>query len=232
MRKGVRSFAYSFITIPYRKDLNRLAKIYGTDKYGRHCYTPHYMMHFSKLRKKNLKILEIGVGGDENPFYGGASLRMWKRYFANSFIYGLDIVDKSYHEENRIKIFKGDQSDEKYLLEMISEIGRPDIIIDDGSHINSHIITSFNVLFPLLNDGGIYVIEDLQTSYWNDYGGDNIDINNPNTAINYFKSMVHCLNYKEFKINEYEPTFLDQHITGLHFYHNIIFINKKHKEIS
>src|ERR1700688_2245107 len=65
----------------YRNDLNRLALLFGTDKWGCHWYTQHYERYFGSLKKKRLNLLEIGVGGYENPDEGGESLRMWKAYF-------------------------------------------------------------------------------------------------------------------------------------------------------
>ncbi|WP_138774321.1 class I SAM-dependent methyltransferase [Desulfohalovibrio reitneri] len=103
---------------------------------------------------------------------GGSSLRMWRTYFPKARVYGIDIHDKKSHDERRIKTFKGSQVDGDFLDRVIDEIGRPDIIIDDGSHINSHIIGSFEHLFPKMKEGGIYAVEDQQTSYWPEhYGG-------------------------------------------------------------
>src|SRR5437879_3347984 len=80
-------------------NLNSLAKIYGTDKWGRHYYTTHYQEHFEKFKYKRINILEIGAGGYESPVKGGASLRMWKRYFPNGKIFSIDIYDKSFLQE-------------------------------------------------------------------------------------------------------------------------------------
>ena len=208
------------------RNLNKLGEIYGTDKIGVHNYTPHYMTHFRKFKYQQIKLLEIGVGGYDNPKSGGNSLRMWKRYFPFAKIFAIDIFDKSLHEEKRIRIFKGSQVDKEFLIEIFNEIQAVDIIIDDGSHINEHVITTFNLLFPKLNDGGIYVIEDTQTSYWEDYGGDSEDLNNPSTIMNYFKGLTDSLNNQEFVIKNYKQTYYDQHIISLHFYHNLIIIYK------
>ncbi len=144
-----------------RSDLVLLARLHGTDKWGTHQYALHYQKHFERLRNRRLNLLEIGVGGQENPKIGGHSLRMWKDYFPNANIYGLDIYDKSSLEEPRIRIFRGSQADTHLLKQIVSETGRLDIVIDDGSHINEHVITAFQTLFPLLADDGIYAIEDL-----------------------------------------------------------------------
>lgn len=218
-----------------KNDLTRLAQLYGTDKFGAHFYTPHYQRHLQHLKNKPVTLLEIGIGGwTEGIGYadqtrGGSSLRMWKAFFPKGAIYGLDIQDKSFHDEDRIKTFQGSQDDENFLRKVIGEIGSPDIVIDDGSHYTHHVIKSFEVLFPLLKTGGIYVVEDLQASYWHSTGDEDWngseDLTAPHTSMNFFKRLVDGLNYEEFR-HDYEPNYFDRNITGMHFYHNLLFIEK------
>ncbi|MFA7379337.1 MAG: class I SAM-dependent methyltransferase [Bacteroidia bacterium] len=210
----------------FSSDLNKLAELNGSDKWGSHWYTQHYNAHFKHLRKKKLVILEIGVGGYEEPTAGGNSLRMWSNYFPNSNIYAIDIYDKSPHNSSRIKTFKGSQVDNDFLKSVLDEIGTPDIIIDDGSHINEHVIHSFKFLFPYLSENGIYAIEDTQTSYYPIFGGDSHNLNNPNSMMTLFKSLVDALNYEEIIKPGYVPSYLDKNITSIHFYHNLVFVNK------
>jgi hypothetical protein len=207
-------------------DLTALARIHQTDKWESHWYIPHYEKHFWNLRRKKLCILEIGVGGYEDSNAGGASLRMWKDYFPKSLIYSLDIYDKKKLQESRIKIFRGSQNDPDFLRRLVKKMGRLDIVIDDGSHMNEHVITAFRTLFPLLTDGGIYVIEDTQTSYWPKFGGDSYDLGNPSTTMNFLKSLTDGLNYQEIARKDYPQSYFDQNIVSLHFYHNLVFIYK------
>jgi len=207
-------------------NLPELALLYGSDKWGEHWYAQHYQQHFHHLRRKKLTLLEIGIGGYADPKAGGNSLRMWKQYFPKARIVGIDIHDKSSHDEDRIKTFQGDQTDEAFLRRVIDEVGRPDIIIDDGSHINSHIIRTFQILFPLLSVNGIYVVEDTQTSYWPDYGGSSEDLGNTPTAMRMLKSLVDGLNYQEFLVPNYEPSYLDRNVVAVHFYHSLVMIYK------
>ncbi len=214
----------------YRRDLSQLALLFGTDKQGSHYYTQHYQQHFEALRRKPLNILEVGVGGYDDPKGGGESLRMWKAYFPKSRIYGVDIHDKTDHDETRIKTFRGSQSDAGFLKSVADQIGTIDIVIDDGSHFNDHVITTFKVLFPLLSPQGIYAVEDTLTSYWSvvdgiQWGGAS-DLTAPHTSMNFFKSLVDGLNYEEFTLDGYQPTYFDKHIVAMHFYHNLIFIYK------
>jgi hypothetical protein len=227
MQKSARQIIYSFL---FGKDLRKLAEIYETDKEGVHFYAKHYQHHFQSFRRKKFNLLEIGVGGYEDPRSGGNSLRMWKAYFPNAGIYGIDIYNKTHHDEKRIKTFRGNQTDENFLKDVMAKIGGADIIIDDGSHYNDEVIKTFRILFPLLNNGGIYVIEDLQTSYWDEmigkkWGGSS-DLKNADTSMNLLKSLADGLNYEEFTIDGYVPTYFDRNITSVHFYHNLAFICK------
>lgn len=207
-------------------NLSKIAAIHKTDKFGNHFYTPHYQNHFRKFKFKRNNILEIGVGGYQSPLHGGNSLRMWKTYFPLSKVYAIDIYDKSFLQEKRIKIFKGSQVDFKFLEDITNIIGKIDLIIDDGSHINEHVIQSFKYLFPKLKKGGIYIIEDTQTSYWKDYGGNSNNLDAKHTIYGFFKSLIDGLNHDEFVIDNYEKTYFDEHIISMHFYHNMIFIYK------
>lgn len=205
--------------------LIELAKRHGTDKWGSHWYAEHYERHFSPRRFSLLNILEIGIGGYDNPDAGGESLRMWKDFFPRGTVYGLDIYDKQAHAEDRIRIYQGDQYNSDILERISREAeGGLDIIVDDGSHLNNDVIESFQRLFPLMNDNGIYVIEDLQTSYWAGFGGG--PTNEGHTSMCMLKSMTDGLNYEEFDSPGYEPSYSDRNIKSLHFYHNMAFIYK------
>ena len=102
-----------------------------------------------------------------------------------------------------------------------------DIVIDDGSHVNEHVLTSFKVLFPLLKNGGVYVVEDVQTTYDDGYGGDSQDLNNPSTTMNFFKSRTDCVNYEEIINPENKISCFEKQIVSMHFYRKLIFIYKK-----
>ncbi len=210
---------------PASNDLIRLAEKHKVDKWGSHWYAQHYHRHFELLRYDRINLLEIGVGGYNDPNSGGDSLRMWEEYFPHAVIYGIDIFDKRRHQRGRIKIHQGSQDDPEFLRDVVREAGHFDIIIDDGSHINAHVIKSFKILFPYLSADGIYAIEDVQTSYWPDFGGSSLDQNSEHT-IGFFKSLINSLNYEERIIPGYQPSYIDQHIVAMHFYHNLIVIKK------
>lgn len=213
--------------VAYQFNLDRLADVHKTDKGGGHGYTKVYRHFLRPYKFRPVRLLEIGVGG-KGPTDGGASLRMWKDYFPFGKIYALDLFDKSPLEEPRIRIFKGDQSDPEALRRVTAESGDLDIIIDDGSHCNNHVIRTFELLFPCLKLGGLYFVEDAQTSYWPRYGGSSEDLQKVQTLMNYFKHKVDSIHYPELILEcPREPDIYDKHIVGLHFFRGLIVIEKE-----
>lgn len=210
----------------FGRNLNLLATIYDTDKWNDHWYTQHYNRHFGDRRTRRLNVIELGIGGFDSPELGGASLRMWRTYFPNSVIHGIDIYEKRPHDEARIRTHQGSQADESFLDSVLEQTGIPDIIIDDGSHINEHVLASFRHLFPRLAPGGIYVIEDTQTSYWQRYGGTSSDFECKRTSMGLLKSLTDSINATEFEVPGSTATEYDGQVAAMHFYHNIVFIEK------
>jgi hypothetical protein len=206
--------------------LNMLATVYNSDKWNSHWYTQHYQTHFAPLRRRELTLLEIGVGGYDDPMQGGDSLRMWRAYLPKARIYGIDIHDKRVHDEQRIKTFQGSQADPAFLDRVLDEIGTPDIIIDDGSHQNAHVLATFEFMFPKLADDGMYVIEDTQTSYWPNYGGSSEDLDRHDTTMGLVKRLADGLNHQELLLPDYVPSYADLHVVALHCYHNLVFVQK------
>jgi hypothetical protein len=212
--------------IVYQFNLGRLADVHKTDKGGGHGYMEVYSHFLRPYKFRPVRLLEIGVGG-RGPTDGGASLRMWKDYFPFGKIYALDLFDKSQLEEPRIRIFRGDQSDPEALKDVTDESGNLDIIIDDGSHYNDHVIRTFELLFPYLKRGGLYFVEDVHTSYWPRYGGSSEDLEKARTLMNYFKHRADSIHFNELILEiPREPDIYDKHIVGLHFSRGLIVIEK------
>jgi demethylmacrocin O-methyltransferase len=206
-------------------DLTELAQEFGTDKWGTHRYTPHYQRHLEHLRDEPFTLLEIGIGGYRRKGQGGASLRMWKHFFRRAQILGLDIQDKSFVDAPRIRTYKGSQTDADLLRKIVADAGGLQVVIDDGSHRPEHIRETFKVLFPLLHDGGVYAIEDTQTSYWPEWGGSE-DRHDPTTTMALVKDLLDGLNFEEYVDESYEPTYTDLHVKSVHCYHNLVVIEK------
>jgi cephalosporin hydroxylase len=210
------------LTLP--QSLPALAKHFGTDKWGRHRYAKHYQTHLKRFRDEPLTLLEIGIGGYRHEASGGASLRMWREYFSRAQIIGLDIYDKSFVNGDRILAYQGSQTDEALLQKIVDTHGPIKIIIDDGSHVPEHIRATFAFLFPLLEDGGVYAIEDTQTSYWPRWGGA-VDLDDPLTTMALVKDLVDGLNYEEFG-DEQPRNYSDAHVVAVHCYHNLVILEK------
>lgn len=208
---------------------------YRTDKIYNHGY--HRFYNKELLEYKNMKdigILEIGV-------YNFSSINMWKSYFRYAFIYGIDI-NKEY-KDKRSEVFKGDQSDVNSLEIIKNQLNYPIFFInDDGSHIPEHQLLSFDYLFSnVLQDGGLYIIEDIEVSYWKkgsiygyptNYGfGHNLSI------IEKFKLLIDYVNHPF--LNETDKKMLDEStsfissktkdsILSINFSENCIIIKKRH----
>jgi len=182
-------------------------------------YFEIYNEYFEKFIGREVKILEIGI-------YKGGSLQMWKDYFGEkASIVGIDIDSQcKQYEEERIHICIGSQDDSKFLEEVYAEFGPFDVVVDDGSHIMEHQIKSFEILFPLLKENGVYVCEDTHTSYWSRFGG---ALHQRNTWIEYSKGIVDEMNYCH--IDQDDELFLQFRgmIRGIHFYDSMVVVEKR-----
>lgn len=184
-------------------------------------YFDVYDRHFSKYRGKEIVILEIGV-------FQGGSLQMWKEYFGGKAkIYGVDIDPrcKQFEEEN-IEIFIGSQSDRAFLRDLISRIPEIDILIDDGGHTMNQQIVSFEELFKKVKKDGVYLCEDVHTSYWLDYGG---GYKRHKTFIEYSKKLIDQLNAYHSKSVGLKVNDFTRSADSIHFYDSIVVIEKKEK---
>ena len=208
------------------ESLTDISLKYNTDKSTAHKYTKIYEKYLNSIRNNTLNLLEIGIGGYDNSEDGGGSLKMWRDYFIKGQIIGLDIEKKILNLGERIHIFQGSQDSKKDLDNILSKFHKLDIIIDDGSHLNKHQVKSFELLFPYLNKGGYYFIEDIQSSYILNYGGDGFYLNNKKTAINYFKTLIDKINFQEIENPFFQSDYFCKNITEIHFYHNLIVIKK------
>ncbi len=186
---------------------------HNTDKVLYHRYDRIYDKFLNSFKKEKVKLFEIGCGSEY------ASFKMWKEYFPDGMIYSMDIDEEL--ETDRGVVYKGDQTNIEDLKRMVKNIGECDIIIDDGSHIPQHQITTFEYLFEnMLKNGGVYIIEDIECTYWNPkkslYGYEIGDEN----IISYFESLPHKIN-SEFSNNKN-----DKLISSITFYKNCIILTK------
>ena len=147
-----------------------LVQIYSSEQdpgvHKWHHYIPIYEKYFEKYRGQEVRFLEIGVAK-------GGSLRMWREYLGpNAVIFGIDI-DQNCSKLNGLhgQVRIGSQDDSSFLSSVILEMGGIDVVLDDGSHDMGRTASSLKILFPQLNQGGTYLIEDLHTAYWRGFGG-------------------------------------------------------------
>lgn len=186
-------------------------------------YFEIYDHHFQRYRGKPVIILEIGV------FHGG-SLQLWKEYFGpQARIYGVDInpLCKQFEEEN-VSIIIGDQADREFLRLLKHEIPRPDILIDDGGHLMHQQIATFEELYSFVADNGIYLCEDLHTSYWPNWGG---GLRKPDTFIEYSKKLIDSLNgFHTDRPELSAPGSISRSMHSLHFYDSMLVIEKQSRE--
>jgi cephalosporin hydroxylase len=186
-------------------------------------YFPAYEAHFARYQNRPMVFWEIGVGQ-------GGSLQLWKQFFGPyAQIVGLDIEDKHQYEEDQISIRIGDQSDISFLQSVLDEFGTPDVVLDDGSHIMSHVEATFRFLYPRISSAGVYMIEDLHTAYWPEYGG---GLHEPASFMEIAKGLIDELNADHAR-GAIEPTAFTTSTLSMHFYDSIIAFergrhNRKH----
>jgi hypothetical protein len=203
-----------------RPTLLDIGRSHGCDKFTLHHYESVYVPFLEPLRDKPLKLLEIGVGG-EGLELGGASLLTWSDYFSSAEIVGIDIHDKSALDTSRITTVVCDQGSPEQLSSLAAQLGPFDVVIDDGSHFGHDVAISLFSLFASLTDGGMYFIEDIQTSYWPEYGGSSVAPMAYDTATRWIKLAVDVINRAEILDPSYFPLRAGFHISELHVYHNI-----------
>jgi len=206
-------------------ELDILALKYGTDKSSEHHdYTKFYNQFFYSNKNEVKNVLEIGV-------FRGNSLRMWRDYFINAMIYGIDIDINCKFEEERIKVLINDQINTNIINLLPNNF---DVIIDDGGHQSTQQIKSFEILFPSVKSGGVYIVEDACCLYWSEY-----NIGSNQTAIEYFKTLVDHVNFfgsvtnglyqrnREIILkNKENVSFFEKNIDYILFTNSIILIKK------
>jgi hypothetical protein len=185
-------------------------------------YFEIYDKWFPQYIGKHPHLMEIGVGG-------GGSIEMWLKYFENDVtIYALDYDKDSldYKFDNAdVRYSCVDQSSYEHWDAYLKDDPKFDIIIDDGSHIMDHQIVTLNRLFKHLNDGGIYIIEDVCTSYWSNYGG---GFKKQTSFIEYVKNLIDLLNAQHVPgaSPPKELTDMFPNLKSATFYNNVVIIEK------
>lgn len=159
-------------------------------------------------------VLEIGV-------QNGGSLQILKKYFKDAKIYGVDIDSRVSQLDlgDDIKVYNFDITKKDSIEKNFQKL-KFDIIIDDGSHICSEIISTFYLLFSRLKPGGIYLTEDLCTSYWQSHGG---SFPSESSSIAFFKKLTDLLNFYHIENNKALEFFSEQELDIAKWLHAITF---------
>jgi hypothetical protein len=180
-------------------------------------YFPVYERHFAPWRGRTLTFLEVGVAH-------GGSLAMWRRYFGPlATVVGIDIDPKCRaHAENGAHVRIGDQSDPTFLAAVVEEFGVPDVVLDDGSHQMAHINATFDALYPRMPKNGVYMVEDLHTAYWPDFGG---GLHAPASFIERAKALVDSLNADHAR-GALAPDAFTRETLSISFYDSIVVFEK------
>lgn len=176
-------------------------------------YFPIYEDHFARFVNRPMTFLEIGCGK-------GGSMQMWKRYLGPfAQIVGIDVNPQCKdYEEEQIAIRIGDQKDEKFLESVIAEFGAPDVVLDDGSHLMSDVVATFRYLYPRTAPDGLYLVEDLHTAYWEEYGG---GLRREGSFIELCKSLIDELN-ADLSRGQVPVTPFGKSTLSMHFYDSVV----------
>jgi hypothetical protein len=185
-----------------------------------HHYFEIYHRHFAAFRGRSPVVVEIGI------FHGG-SLEMWRRYFGRGArIVGIDVDPRCRQfEGDSVSVMIGDQADRGFLAEVRTRYPHVDIVIDDGGHQMVQQITSFEELYPHIQPHGVYLCEDLHTSYYPPYGG---GYRRDGTFIQYATRLVDQLHAwystepDRFRVDE-----ITRSTHGLHFYDSVLVVEKR-----
>lgn len=182
-------------------------------------YFEIYDRHFARFRGGDVHVLEFGV-------FQGGSLDMWKHYFGpRCKIYGVDINPACKAlETDDVRIFTGDQEDRAFLKSLATQIPRVDILIDDGGHTMRQQIATFEELFGHVAADGVYLCEDLHTSYWPHWGG---GYRKRGSFIEYAKGLIDSLHAWHSQSGRLQVDEFTRSAHSLHWYDSVLVIEKR-----
>lgn len=185
-------------------------------------YFDIYERHFERFVGKPINLMEIGV------LHGG-SLQMWRHYFGNkAMIYGVDIDARTAaFQDDHTRILLGDQGNPGFWSHIKSSLPVFDIIIDDGGHSMDQQRVTFEAMFPLLSSHGVYLVEDVHTSYWSEYGG---GYQRSESFVEYSKHLIDKLNAWHSKDPRLSVDSFTESAWSISYYDSIIVIEKRPRE--
>jgi cephalosporin hydroxylase len=183
-------------------------------------YFDIYHRHFAAFRDQPLTMIEIGI-------FNGGSLRMWRDYLGpQATIVGVDVnPDCVRFAEPGIEIVIGDQADRSFLRSLADRYPDFAILLDDGGHRMHQQIATFEELYPRLRSDGVYLCEDVHTSYMPAYGG---GYRHPETFIETVKPLIDRLNaFHTKEPAQFAPDDFTRTTDSMHFYDSVLVIEKR-----
>jgi hypothetical protein len=174
-------------------------------------YFPIYENLFNKYRNKKITFVEIGI-------LDGGSLEIWKKYFGeDARIIGIDNNPECKKFDNpNFEIYIGSQSDKNFWRQFYNKVGKVDIILDDGGHTNDQQIISLTESVNNINNGGLYVAEDVHTSYLKHYG-------NPYkySFVNFTKKLIDDINFTYPNLDRFNYS-LNKSIYSIQYFESMV----------
>jgi hypothetical protein len=183
-------------------------------------YFEIYHRHFEKFRGRSPVVVEIGV-------FGGGSLQMWRHYFGpGTRIVGIDVDPRCKRfEDESTTIMIGDQSDRAFLAEVCKAVPHVDILIDDGGHTMAQQIATLEELYLHIQPHGVYLCEDVHTSYMSEFGG---GYQRSGSFVEYSKGLIDYLygwysqERERLAVNKFTVSTF-----ALHFYDSVLVLEKR-----
>jgi hypothetical protein len=183
-------------------------------------YFPIYTRHLERFRGRSVNVLEVGV-------YRGGGLDLWSSYLGpEAKLVGLDIDEAAVRAvKGRFQVVLGDQADPDVLRKINDDYGPFDVVIDDGGHTMDQQIVTIETLFPLLNDGGVFIVEDTHTSYWTAFGG---GLHEPTSFVEWTKPRIDDLHSRHHAGIDRSSVWATE-VDGMHWYDSVVVLDKKHR---
>ena len=206
-------------TTPTKNSMHELDiyKCFEKSPYKSYKHASYFQVYsdlFDSYRGKKIIFVEIGI-------LNGGSLFMWRDYFGkDARIIGIDLNPEALKwEDDGFEIYIGNQADPEFWDGLFSKIGNVDIILDDGGHTNEQQIVTVKKSIPMINDGGLIVVEDTHASYQKVFG-------NPSkySFVNYVKFIADSINAR-FPNIEMDGSLYDKFVYSVEFFESIVCLH-------
>jgi hypothetical protein len=180
-------------------------------------YLPIYDHHLARYRGTGVRLLQIGT-------QDGAALKLWRQYLGpTAHLVGMDPVAEGQtldSDDGTIRL--GSPAEPGAMARVIEEMGGVDVVIDDGTHLQSEILAALSEGFPRLDGKGIYMVEDTHTSYWDNWEG---GYGKPTTFMETVKVLMDDMHHWYHTFGE-QVSATAGHLVGMHIYDSVVVLDK------